>query len=241
MRSMTMRAVKHLSLIHISLAAAVGAHKLVILTDVDGLYADWPDKNSCLLYTSRPAGRRGPDQDRSSTVSVTFAQGFSAAGVAAGISSVEGKKDLALVVNNGPLDAAAVSYTHLAVVIMRLVRLTVRLLTIRLALHARVPARICARPGLLAALSVRPAARLLIAGPRRLLTIRLASLLRLCRATVVASGCGGILLSIRLGSAINIRVVIRPVLARHSTCRLYTSRRWKAGHQARCVHTAWRA
>ena len=104
-----------------------------------------------------------------------------------------------------------------AVVIMRLVRLTVRLLTIRLALHARVPARICARTGLLAALSIRPAARLLIAGPRRLLTIRLASLLRLCRATVIASGCGGILLSIRLGSAINIRVVIRPVLARHST------------------------
>ncbi|MBT1172910.1 bifunctional glutamate N-acetyltransferase/amino-acid acetyltransferase ArgJ [Bifidobacterium sp. MA2] len=40
-------------------------------------------------------------------MSVTFAQGFSAAGVAAGISAVEGKKDLALVVNNGPLDAAA--------------------------------------------------------------------------------------------------------------------------------------
>ncbi len=54
---------------------------------------------------------RGPDQDRSSTVSVTFAQGFSAAGVAAGISSVEGKKDLALVVNNGPLDAAAGVFT----------------------------------------------------------------------------------------------------------------------------------
>lgn len=29
-----------------ALAAALGAHKLVILTDVDGLYADWPDKNS---------------------------------------------------------------------------------------------------------------------------------------------------------------------------------------------------
>ena len=27
-----------------ALAAAVGAHKLVILTDVDGLYADWPDR-----------------------------------------------------------------------------------------------------------------------------------------------------------------------------------------------------
>ena len=44
-------------------------------------------------------------------MSVTFAQGFSAAGVAAGISSVEGKKDLALVVNNGPLDAAAGVFT----------------------------------------------------------------------------------------------------------------------------------
>ena len=31
-----------------ALAAAVGAHKLVILTDVDGLYADWPDKNSLI-------------------------------------------------------------------------------------------------------------------------------------------------------------------------------------------------
>ena len=44
-------------------------------------------------------------------MSVTFAQGFSAAGVAAGISSVEGKKNLALVVNNGPLDAAAGVFT----------------------------------------------------------------------------------------------------------------------------------
>ena len=33
-------------------------------------------------------------------MSVTFAQGFSAAGVEAGISAVEGKKDLALVVWN---------------------------------------------------------------------------------------------------------------------------------------------
>ena len=31
-----------------ALAAAMGAHKLVILTDVDGLYADWPDKNSLI-------------------------------------------------------------------------------------------------------------------------------------------------------------------------------------------------
>ncbi|MCH9275838.1 bifunctional glutamate N-acetyltransferase/amino-acid acetyltransferase ArgJ [Bifidobacterium amazonense] len=44
-------------------------------------------------------------------MSVTFAQGFSAAGVVAGISAVEGKKDLALVVNNGPLDAAAGVFT----------------------------------------------------------------------------------------------------------------------------------
>lgn len=44
-------------------------------------------------------------------MSVTFAQGFSAAGVAAGISAVEGKKDLALVVNNGPLDVAAGVFT----------------------------------------------------------------------------------------------------------------------------------
>ena len=44
-------------------------------------------------------------------MSVTFAQGFSAAGVAAGISAVEGKKDMALVGNNGPLDAAAAVFT----------------------------------------------------------------------------------------------------------------------------------
>ncbi len=44
-------------------------------------------------------------------MSVTFAQGFFAAGVEAGISAVEGKKDLALVVNNGPLDAAAGVFT----------------------------------------------------------------------------------------------------------------------------------
>lgn len=44
-------------------------------------------------------------------MSVTFAQGFSAAGVEAGISAVEGKKDLALVVNKGPLDMAAGVFT----------------------------------------------------------------------------------------------------------------------------------
>ncbi|MUH60253.1 bifunctional glutamate N-acetyltransferase/amino-acid acetyltransferase ArgJ [Bifidobacterium canis] len=44
-------------------------------------------------------------------MSVTFAKGFEAAGVAAGISSVEGKQDVALVVNNGPLNAAAGVFT----------------------------------------------------------------------------------------------------------------------------------
>lgn len=44
-------------------------------------------------------------------MSVTFAQGFTAAGVVAGISSVEGKKDLALVVNDGPIKAAAGVFT----------------------------------------------------------------------------------------------------------------------------------
>lgn len=44
-------------------------------------------------------------------MSVTFAQGFRAAGVEAGISAVEGKKDLALVVNDGPLDAIAGVFT----------------------------------------------------------------------------------------------------------------------------------
>ena len=44
-------------------------------------------------------------------MSVTFAQGFSATGLAAGISSVPGKLDLALVVNNGPLDVAAGVFT----------------------------------------------------------------------------------------------------------------------------------
>jgi len=44
-------------------------------------------------------------------VSVTFAKGFRAAGVEAGISAVDGKKDLALVVNDGPLDAMAGVFT----------------------------------------------------------------------------------------------------------------------------------
>ncbi|MCO6558222.1 MAG: bifunctional glutamate N-acetyltransferase/amino-acid acetyltransferase ArgJ [Bifidobacterium sp.] len=44
-------------------------------------------------------------------MSVTFAKGFSAAGVNADISSNKAKSDLALVVNNGPLDAAAGVFT----------------------------------------------------------------------------------------------------------------------------------
>lgn len=44
-------------------------------------------------------------------MSVTFARGFSAAGVAAGISAIQGRKDLALVVNQGPLDAVAGVFT----------------------------------------------------------------------------------------------------------------------------------
>ena len=31
-----------------ALASALGARKLIILTDVDGLYADWPDRNSLI-------------------------------------------------------------------------------------------------------------------------------------------------------------------------------------------------
>ena len=44
-------------------------------------------------------------------MSVTFAKGFRAAGVEAGISAVDGKKDLALVINDGPLDAMAGVFT----------------------------------------------------------------------------------------------------------------------------------
>ncbi|MFD0705237.1 bifunctional glutamate N-acetyltransferase/amino-acid acetyltransferase ArgJ [Alloscardovia venturai] len=44
-------------------------------------------------------------------MSVVFADGFVTAGVRAGISSVEGKKDVALVVNQGPLDVAAGVFT----------------------------------------------------------------------------------------------------------------------------------
>ncbi|HYJ76768.1 MAG TPA: acetylglutamate kinase, partial [Kineosporiaceae bacterium] len=31
-----------------ALAVALGAQKLVVLTDVEGLYADWPDRGSLL-------------------------------------------------------------------------------------------------------------------------------------------------------------------------------------------------
>ena len=48
-----------------ALAVALGARKLVVLTDVEGVYADWPDKSSllsqlsaCLLYTSDAADER---------------------------------------------------------------------------------------------------------------------------------------------------------------------------------------
>ena len=43
-------------------------------------------------------------------MSVTFAQGFISS-LLGGVSAVEGKKDMALVVNNGPLDAAAAVFT----------------------------------------------------------------------------------------------------------------------------------
>ncbi|RBP98373.1 bifunctional ornithine acetyltransferase/N-acetylglutamate synthase [Bifidobacterium aemilianum] len=44
-------------------------------------------------------------------MSVTYAKGFAACGLRAGISPVEGKKDLALVVNQGPLQTAAGVFT----------------------------------------------------------------------------------------------------------------------------------
>lgn len=44
-------------------------------------------------------------------MSVTYAQGFQAAGVSAGISAIEGKKDLALVVNQGPLQVGVGVFT----------------------------------------------------------------------------------------------------------------------------------
>lgn len=38
-----------------ALAVALGAHKLVVLTDVEGVYADWPDRDS--LLSSLPVGQ----------------------------------------------------------------------------------------------------------------------------------------------------------------------------------------
>ena len=45
------------------------------------------------------------------TQGVTFPRGFRAAGVRAGISAIEGKKDVALVVNDGPVKHAAAVFT----------------------------------------------------------------------------------------------------------------------------------
>ena len=42
-----------------ALAVALGAVKLVVLTDVEGLYADWPDRDS--LVEQIDAARAGRD------------------------------------------------------------------------------------------------------------------------------------------------------------------------------------
>src|SRR5690606_38945396 len=59
---------------------------------------------------TRPAGRTRPSSQWSSSVSVTAPLGFRAAGVAAGIKD-GGKRDVALVVNDGPSRAAAGVFT----------------------------------------------------------------------------------------------------------------------------------
>lgn len=41
-----------------ALAVALGAHKLVVLTDVEGIYADWPDRDSLLSQLSVSGARR---------------------------------------------------------------------------------------------------------------------------------------------------------------------------------------
>lgn len=41
-----------------ALAVALGAHKLVVLTDVEGIYADWPDRDSLLSRLSVSGARR---------------------------------------------------------------------------------------------------------------------------------------------------------------------------------------
>src|SRR5690606_13123571 len=58
----------------------------------------------------RPAGEHGSQHQWGRTVSVTAPGGFEASGVAAGLKST-GALDLALVVNRGPLQAAAVVFT----------------------------------------------------------------------------------------------------------------------------------
>ena len=40
-----------------ALAAALGAHKLVVLTDVEGVYSDWPDRDSLLSELSVTSAR----------------------------------------------------------------------------------------------------------------------------------------------------------------------------------------
>src|SRR5690606_39065148 len=61
-------------------------------------------------HRARPARAPGPDGERGRPVSVTAAAGFTAAGVAAGLKGF-GKRDLALVVNEGPLRSAAAVFT----------------------------------------------------------------------------------------------------------------------------------
>ena len=39
-----------------ALAVALGARKLVVLTDVEGVYADWPDRDSLLSAAHASAG-----------------------------------------------------------------------------------------------------------------------------------------------------------------------------------------
>ena len=41
-----------------ALAVALQAHKLVVLTDVEGVYADWPDRDSLLSSLSVDGARR---------------------------------------------------------------------------------------------------------------------------------------------------------------------------------------
>ena len=57
-----------------ALAAALGASKLVVLTDVDGLYADWPDRDSLIgrigvenlrdMLPDLESGMRPQDEER---------------------------------------------------------------------------------------------------------------------------------------------------------------------------------